>query len=58
MSDTLPATCGRFEAGPDVQLLECDVSDGTCQELEALLDFGHPHMTHREALKYKYVLDM
>jgi hypothetical protein len=38
--------------------VECDVEDGTCQELEELFDFTHPQMSHHEALKYKYVLDM
>ena len=37
---------------------ECDVHDGTCQDLADEYDFETTLMTFKEALDYKYVLDV
>lgn len=53
----LQRTKGRDTAHAALTPVECDVEDGTCEELAAEYRFSGL-MTHDAALHYKYVVDV
>ncbi len=43
---------------PHLFLSECQEDDGTCDDLRREYHFSQVHMTHDEALNFKYILDV
>lgn len=53
----LQRTIGRDTARTTLNSVECDVTDGTCEELAEEYRFSGL-ITHDAALHYKYVVDV